>query len=98
MSEGSTAQSSGGLREPEYRQLTGGLLKPEYRRRTAGLLLVMSFVAFEQISVATILPAVLASLHDVALYGWAFSAFMLAQVAGIVWLARRWTGSGSSGR
>jgi len=47
-------------------------------------LLVMSFVAFEQMSVVTVLPAVLASLHDVALYGWAFSAFMLAQVAGVI--------------
>ena len=61
-----------------------GLFGPEYRRLTTGLLLVMSFVAFEQMSVVTVLPAVLASLHDVALYGWAFSAFMLAQVAGVI--------------
>ena len=59
------------------------LLGPRYRRLTLGVLMVSTFVAFEQMSVATALPAVLRHLGDVGLYGWAFSAFMLGQVVGI---------------
>ncbi|HUY23093.1 MAG TPA: MFS transporter [Acidimicrobiales bacterium] len=60
------------------------LFDAAHRRLTTGIVLVVSFIAFEAIGVATALPAVLAHLGGVRLYGWAFSAFMLAQVAGIV--------------
>jgi len=46
--------------------------------------LVVSFIAFEAIAVATVLPAVVRHLGGIRLYGWAFSAFMLAQLVGIV--------------
>jgi MFS family permease len=55
-----------------------------HRRLTTGIVLVVSFIAFEAIGVATAMPAVLHHLGGVRLYGWAFSAFMLAQVVGIV--------------
>ncbi len=48
------------------------------------MVLVVSFVAFEAIAVATVLPVVLRHLGGLRLYGWAFSAFMLAQLVGIV--------------
>ena len=51
---------------------------------TVGLLLTVSFVAFETLAVATALPAVVADLGDLHLYGWAFSAFLLTQLVGIV--------------
>jgi MFS family permease len=51
---------------------------------TIGLLLTVSFVAFETLAVATVLPAVVADLGDIHLYGWAFSAFLLTQLVGIV--------------
>ncbi|HZG68426.1 MAG TPA: MFS transporter, partial [Herpetosiphonaceae bacterium] len=51
---------------------------------TIGLLLTVSFVAFETLAVATILPAVVSDLGGLNLYGWAFSAFLLTQLVGIV--------------
>jgi MFS family permease len=61
-----------------------GLWSPAYRRLSVGILMVATFIAFEQMSVATALPAVLRHLGGVELYGWAFSAFMLGQVVGII--------------
>ena len=51
---------------------------------TIGLLLTVSFVAFETLAVATVLPAVVADLGGIDLYGWTFSAFLLTQLVGIV--------------
>ena len=51
---------------------------------TIGLILTVSVVAFETLAVATILPAVVADLGGLNLYGWAFSAFLLTQLVGIV--------------
>ena len=65
--------------EPDTR-----LLAPAYRRLTVGIVLVVTFIAFEAIAVATVLPVVLHHLGGLRLYGWAFSAFMLAQLVGII--------------
>jgi MFS family permease len=46
--------------------------------------LAVTFVAFEALAVATILPLVGRHLGDVRLYGWVFSAFLLASLIGIV--------------
>jgi MFS family permease len=51
---------------------------------TAGLALTVTVVAFESLSVATILPVVSRHLGDLRLYGWVFSAFFLASLVGIV--------------
>jgi MFS family permease len=51
---------------------------------TVGLILTVSVVAFETLAVATILPAVVADLGGLNLYGWAFSSFLLTQLVGIV--------------
>lgn len=56
----------------------------QYRLLTIGLILTVAAVAFEALAVATILPAVVDDLGGLALYGWAFSAFLLAQLVGIV--------------
>ncbi len=55
-----------------------------YGRLTVGLLLVVTAVAYEALAVATILPDTTAELGGLALYGWAFSAFMLANLFGVV--------------
>lgn len=60
------------------------VLDRDRRALTAGLLLVVSVVAFEAIGVATVLPATVADLGRLELYGWAFSAFMLASLVGTV--------------
>lgn len=57
---------------------------PSRRLLTIGLLLLVSATAFEALAVATIMPATAADLGGIGLYGWAFSAFLLANLVGIV--------------
>lgn len=53
-------------------------------RLTAGLMLTIVAVAFQALAVATILPAIVNDLGGINLYGWAFSAYLLTQLVGIV--------------
>jgi MFS family permease len=62
----------------------GGIWSPAQRQLTAGLVLAVTFVAFESLAVATILPTIGRHLGDLRLYGWVFSAFLLASLIGIV--------------
>lgn len=57
---------------------------PRYLLLSVGLILTVAAVAFETLAIATILPAVVADLGGLHLYGWAFSAFLLTQLVGIV--------------
>src|SRR5579862_7953317 len=61
-----------------------GIWAPAQRPLTVGLVLAVTFVAFEALAVATILPVVGRQLGDLRLYGWVFSAFLLASLIGIV--------------
>jgi MFS family permease len=61
-----------------------GIWAPAQRRLTVGLVLAVTFVAFEALAIATILPVVGRDLGDLRLYGWVFSAFLLASLIGIV--------------
>jgi MFS family permease len=61
-----------------------GVWSPARRGLTVGLVLTVTLVAFEALAVATIMPVVASRLGDVALYGWAFSAFFLGTLVGIV--------------
>src|SRR5213595_3308538 len=65
-------------------QVTFGLMHERWRGLTIGLVLNVTFVAFEGLAVATIMPLVARDLSGLALYGWVFSAFLLADLAGIV--------------
>jgi len=62
----------------------GGIWAPARRPLTVGLVLAVTLVAFETLAVATILPVIGRHLGDLRLYGWVFSAFLLASVIGIV--------------
>src|SRR5579863_8500997 len=64
--------------------LADGIWAPARRALTVGLVLAVTFVAFEALAVATILPVVSRHLGDLRLYGWVFSAFLLASLIGIV--------------
>ncbi len=64
--------------------MTFGLLDERWRGLTVGLVLNVTFVAFEALAIATIMPLVAADLGGIALYGWVFSAFLLADLVGIV--------------
>ena len=61
-----------------------GLWEPRTRALTTGLVLTVTFVASEALAVVTVMPVVARDLGGLRLYGWAFSAFMLGSVAGIV--------------
>jgi MFS family permease len=61
-----------------------GVWAPGVRLLTAGLAMTVTVVAFENLSVATILPVVSRHLGDLRLYGWVFSAFFLSSLVGIV--------------
>jgi MFS family permease len=67
-------------------QRTGkdGLWSPKRRALTTGLVLTITFVASEALAVVTIMPVVARDLGGLGLYGWAFSAFMLGNIAGVV--------------
>jgi MFS family permease len=55
-----------------------------HRLTTAGLLMLVTFVAFEAMAVATAMPTAVGELDGLAWYGWPFSAFLVASVAGMV--------------
>src|SRR5437764_4843361 len=65
------------------------LLDARRRALTIGLVLTVSTIAFEALAVATVVPAASHQLHGVRLYGWVFSAFMLADLVGITIAGRQ---------
>ena len=54
------------------------------RALAVGLLLTITIVASESLAVVTVMPLVARDLGGLRLYGWAFSAFTLSSVVGIV--------------
>jgi MFS family permease len=61
-----------------------GLWAPDRRALTVGLVLTVTFIAAEALAVVTVMPLVAHDLKGLSLYGWVFSAFMLASLVGIV--------------
>src|SRR3989442_4963972 len=61
-----------------------GVWSPQHRWLTLGLILLTLGPAFEGLAVATILPKIVANLGGLSLYGWAFSAYMLAMLVGLI--------------
>lgn len=55
-----------------------------HRALTIGLVLTVAFSAFEALAVGTVLPVTVREIGGLGLYGWTFSAFMLANLVGIV--------------
>ena len=70
--------------QPRRGGLPPGVIDGAHRRTTVGLLLLVTFVAFEAMAVATAMPTAVADLSGLAWYGWAFTAFLVAQVVGMV--------------
>src|SRR3954464_3174770 len=46
--------------------------------------MLVTFIAFEAMAVGTAMPTAVAELHGLAWYAWPFSAFLVAQVVGMV--------------
>lgn len=61
-----------------------GVLAPAVRATTAGIVIAITLFAFESLAVATALPTVARDLDGLAFFGWAFTAFLLANVVGMV--------------
>ncbi len=53
------------------------------RTLTIGLVMVITLAAFEALATATVMPAARDDLGGTAIYGWAFSGFLLASLVGI---------------
>lgn len=69
---------------PAGRPRPDGLWSPRHRTLTVGLVLTITLVAFEALAVATIMPVVARDLGNADLYGWVFTAALLASLVGIV--------------
>jgi MFS family permease len=61
-----------------------GLFAPGRRALTVGLILTVTIVASEALAIGTVMPLVASELGSLELYGWAFSAFFLGSLIGIV--------------
>src|ERR1700733_5439858 len=62
----------------------GSLRTHGYRLPTIGLIIVITVVAVEAMSVATVMPTVVRALHGLHYYSWGFTAYLLADVIGMV--------------
>ena len=65
------------------------VLDTRVRALTLGLPLVVTLFAFDNLGVTTVMPKVAHDLSGLGLYGWAFSAFTLASIIGLVDAGRR---------
>src|SRR5687768_9890971 len=61
-----------------------GIFSAEHRALTIGLVSIVTLVAFESLSVITILPDIEAYLRGLSWYGWVTTAFLLGTLIGIV--------------
>ena len=74
-----------------------GLFGGPRRPLTIGLVLVVTLVAFEALAVATVMPSAQRELGGLRLYGWAFSAFLLASLIGITFAGEQCDRHGPTG-
>jgi MFS family permease len=68
---------------------TPSLRDPAFRVQVVGLVTVITVVAIEAMSVATVMPTVVRDLHGLRFYSWGFTAYLLADVVGMVDAGRR---------
>lgn len=74
----------GALEEGRHGPAVRSVWDRQIRALTAGLVTIITLVAFEALTVVTVLPNVAADLDGLGLYGWATSAFFLGTTVGIV--------------
>lgn len=66
-----------------------GVLGARYRKLTIGIILAVTTVAFEGLAITTIAPGLAQKLNGLHLFGWIFSAFLLAQTVGTMVTGQR---------
>jgi MFS family permease len=54
------------------------------RTTTVGLIILISMIAFEAMAVTPALPSAARDLHGLSAFGWAFTAFLIANIVGMV--------------
>ena len=64
--------------------ISTSVFAPAYRLTSAGILILVTLIAFEAMAVAAALPTAARELHGVGAIGWAFTAFLVASVIGLV--------------
>ena len=60
------------------------IFAPAYRSTTSGILILVTLLAFEAMAVPAALPTAARELHGIGTIGWAFTAFLIANVVGLV--------------
>jgi MFS family permease len=65
------------------------MLDRSYRLPVIGIVAVVTVVAIEAMAVTTVMPTVVRSLHGLRYYSWGFTAYLLADVVGMVDAGRR---------
>jgi MFS family permease len=61
-----------------------GIFRQPHQALTIGIILAVTMVAFEGLAVTTVAPNLAQDLHGIDLFGWVFSAYLLAQLTGTV--------------
>lgn len=73
----------------ELSKKDAGIFDAQYRALTIGIILAVTTVAFEGLAITTIAPSLAQKLNGLPLYGWIFSAFLLAQILGTMMIGQR---------
>ncbi|OAH61085.1 MFS transporter [Domibacillus aminovorans] len=68
---------------------TQSIFGPRYLALSIGIILAVMAVGFEGLAVTTIAPAIANDLQGITLYGWIFSAYLLAQIIGTLVVGRQ---------
>jgi MFS family permease len=61
-----------------------GLFAPQYRVLTSSIVLLITLLAFDEMSITAIMPVIARDLHGMHLYAWAFSLALVASLVGTV--------------
>ncbi|MFD0679350.1 MULTISPECIES: MFS transporter [unclassified Paenibacillus] len=67
---------------------TQSIFGPKYLALSIGIILAVMAVGFEGLAVTTVAPAIANDLKGIKLYGWIFSAYLLAQIIGTLVVGR----------
>ncbi|TNY35690.1 MFS transporter [Thermomonospora catenispora] len=92
-----TKKSKTDLVKAEAATPRAGLLTGRYRLPTIGIVLTVTLLAFEAMAIGTVMPVVARDLDGLTLYGWSFSAMLIASMVATV-LGGGWVDRAGPGR
>ncbi|WP_420818176.1 MFS transporter [Paenibacillus ginsengarvi] len=68
---------------------TGSIFSSRYLALTVGIILAVMAIGFEGLAVTTVAPVIAGDLQGLHLFGWIFSAYLLAQIIGTMIIGRQ---------